>query len=495
MVNDQAAVVPRLLASCLLAGTVFAQAAQPGVDAPSQCEGTTLAGLSSPVPADPYPVMAAGWGPEAGGGLMVSRWAEDWTGMASVGHAKPMKALAVGGGASLTLSAEARLRADALHQGLLVNGNDFEQTLFRGVIGAALQVNPVLGLYGEVATGQVEGHRATAPANFQNKAALQQLFMDLRTRSGDTLVGAMLGRQEFSDGPRQLISLSDGPNLHRTWNGVRVYAHRAGFRAGAFDLRVTRPMGGSFDETVNKAERLQGVNASLIVSSGAGPNTYLEPFWIHSEKPDFRAGGAAGPDHRDTWGMRLWGRQGDVRYDWTLARQTGRSAGRPVDAWGLFAVQSLQLSETGWKPRLTSHLDIASGGGQGATSVKAFNPLYASSNYLGEGQFLSLSNLLLVAPGLAVSPAQGTHLAVEYGFAHRLSAGDPAYAGGMRPYAGSQGLSGKHIGGLLRVTGSWSAAEQLTLFINYEHLAAGDLLRRAGLPSGSYTSIGATYRY
>ena len=448
-------------------------------------------------PADPYPMNAAGWGPPAGNGLFFSRWAEDWTGMRTAGKAPPFKAMPLGGEASLTFSGEARLRYDTYDNGQLMSGNDYQQTLLRGILGADLHFNPDLRIYGEIGTAQVEGRRSTASANFQNEASLQQLFIDARGHVGSTLVGAMVGRQEFADGPRQLISLSDGPNMHRTWNGVRLYIHGRHFRLGAYDLRATRLDNGFFDEEIDAAERLQGLNASFIVSSGPkDANIYLDPFWIHSRNPALRFGGRTGLDERDTYGARLWGRRGGLSFDWTVARQTGRYTNRDIDAWGLFMVQSLALSDHGWKPRLTAHIDIASGGGaHGAGPIKGFNQLYASSNYLGEGRFLSLSNLLLIAPGIAVKPTPTTELSVEYGFARRLTADDAAYAGGMRAYPGTQSVSGHQIGGLLRVAANWSVTQHLTLFFNYEHLFVGEVLKNAKLPSGSYGYIGATFRF
>lgn len=132
---------------------------------------------------------------------------------------------------------------------------------------------------------------------------------------------------------------------------------------------------------------------------------------------------------------------------------------------------------------------MASGGGAyGTGTVKGFNQLYASSNYLGEGQFLSLSNLLMTAPGISVSPTPRTKLSIEYGFARRLNENDAAYAG-------TQGVPGHEIGGLFRLVGTWSVGKHLTLFFNYEHLAAGEVLKQARLPSGSYGYVGATFRY
>jgi hypothetical protein len=291
--------------------------------------------------------------------------------------------------------------------------------------------------------------------------------------------------------------VSDGPNVHRTWNGVRLYAHGRTLRLGAFDLRVTRHARGAFDEAVDRAERLRGVNASLIVArDGVRGDVYLDPFWIRSEHPSFRSGGHVGPDERDTFGARLWGRRGDVTFDWTVVRQAGRYMRRDVDAWGVFAVQTLVLSDAGWRPRLDLRVDVASGGGApGTGTFGEFNPLYASSAYVGEGQFLGLANLLMVAPGLSLAPTARTRLAVEYGVARRIDQNDAARAGGMRAYAGTEDVPGRDIGGLLRVSGTRSAGEHLTLFFTHEHLVAGTVLRRARLPSGAYSHVGATYRY
>ncbi|MES2821422.1 MAG: alginate export family protein [Pseudomonadota bacterium] len=463
--------------------------------ASSRCEAAIAPGGHAPTAADPYPLEAAGWGPELGNGLMASRWAEDWSGMRAAGEARPFKAIPLGGEASLTLGAEARLRYDAFDNGQLSRGNHDRQGLLRAVLGADVRLTSNVRLYGEVGSGQVDGRRDSAGANFQNDASLQQLFVDARGYAGETLVGAMLGRQEFAEGPRQLISLSDGPNLHRSWNGVRLYAHGQRARVGAYQLRATALAPGAFDERVNAGERLGGLNASLILSSGAGPNAYLEPFWIHSEKPGFRSGGHLGLDERDTLGVRLWGRRGALKFDWTLAQQSGHWGNRDIQAWGLFSLYSLALSSQGWKPRLTAHIDLASGGAYGRGTHNGFNPLYASSNYLGEGGFLSLSNLLLIAPGMAVSPTATTQLAIEYGFARRLDDKDAVYAGGMRAYAGTQQVTGHRIGDLTRIAGSWNLSQQLSLLFNYEHLAAGDVLQGAGLPSGRYATVGATYRY
>lgn len=460
------------------------------------CSEKQAPGSHSPRPVDPYPLSAAGWGPEAENGLFISRWAEDWRCIRAAGVASSFKAMPFVSGPSVTLSAETRFRYVVYDNGQLQTGNDYQQAQFRSVLGADVRFNSNVRAYAEMATGQVDGRRSSVGANFQNQASLQQRFVDVREHIGSTLVGAMVGRQEFADGPRQLISLSDGPNVHRTWNGVRFYVHGQRLRFGAFDLRATRLERGSFDESINHAEQIRGINFSGAVSSTGSLNAYVDPFWIQSENPNFRSGGQMGRDNRDTLGLRFWGKQNNVKFDWTVAHQRGDYRDRSIDAWGVFAVQSVELSNAGWKPKLTAHLDMASGGGAyGSGPLKGFNPLYASSNYLGEGQFLSLSNVLMIAPGLSFELTPDTNVAVEYGFARRLDENDAVYSGGMRSYADTQNVPGHEIGGLFRLIGVWSACKHLTLSLNYEHFDTGAVLQRVGLPSGGYGYVSATFRY
>ena len=457
---------------------------------------TPVPGTVTPTPADPYPVNAAGWGGEEPHGFYSSRWVEDWTGVRGAGKAPQLKARPIGGSASLTLSAESRVRMAEITNGQLAPGNDYAQGTVRGILGGDLRFNHHFRAFAEIGTGQVFGRRAAASTNNQNDASLQQAFLETRGYLGTTLAGLMLGRQEFADGPRQIISLGNGPNLHRTWNGARFFAHDRRYRVGAFVLRLTRTDHGFFDETINHGERLAGLNGSLRLPAGQGTTAYLDPFWYRSEKPDFRLGGRTGLESRDTLGLRAWGRRADLRFDWTLARQTGRHLGRPIDAWGVFLVQSYTLSRVTWTPRLGLRVDAASGGGTfGSGTMRAFHPLYASTGYLGEGSFLSLSNLLLLAPSVSLAPADGITFDLEYDFAWRMRQDDAAYAGQMRTYPGTPGVPGREIGGLLRLGADWEATRHLTLSIALERLLAGTVLERARLPSGTYGNVTAVFRY
>jgi hypothetical protein len=325
---------------------------------------------------------------------------------------------------------------------------------------------------------------------------LQQLFVELRGKLGSTLLGGMLGRQEFSDGPRQLMSLQNGPNLRRTWNGLRLYAHDENWRVGLFHFRGTLFEQDAFDERVDEDLRLQGVNASFVLAEGQkASKLFLDPFWYHTEDPRFPVGGVRGRDVRDTFGLRLWGKRGPWGLDWTLTHQLGEFGTRDVEAWAAFAAQMLRLSSASWKPSLGLRIDAASGGGSfGSGTLRAFNPLFPSKGYIAQGNFLAASNLLMFTPSFSIHPSDALDLRLSYGFVRRLDEQDAVYSGLMRPYAGTQNVSGHEVGGLARFGARWHATANFLLKLELEHLERGTVLERAGQPSGSLVRVELEFR-
>ena len=404
-----------------------------------------------------------------------------WLALAGVAAADPVPEP---GAVSWRTSAEARFRYE-LRDEPGASG-PAERVLTRGVIGGELGAASGVRAYGEVASGDVSAGRTGAAPNQRNALSLQQLWLEVPVPVATGHVTARLGRQEFDDGPRQLISVSDGPNLHRTWNGLRLAIGEPGLKLGAFAFRATQPGRHGFDERVSRTERLAGMTAAFTFPH-AGGSLDVDPFWFRTQKP-----GAT----RDTLGARVSGRRGGLVFDWCAAAQSGHTADRDVDAWAIFGSQSLELSDRGWKPRAGVRLDVASGeGADRARTSGRFDPLYASSSYLGEGLFLSASNLLMVSPGVSFSPTARVKLAMDCGFVQRLDVHDSAFAGQLRAYPGTNAVDGRAIGRLLRVACQWSVSPRMTVGFDCEHLARGEVLRRAGLGSRSYAHGSVSLRY
>lgn len=260
-----------------------------------------------------YPPSASGWGPGSGPGRFISRWAEG----------RPPAPRPV-------LTGDLRLQQVHYGQANFDPRTRYGQTWVRGIIGADWRPHPGVQVFAELGTGQVEGRRDTASGNFQNALSLQQALVHLSHESAGSAtahrLGLILGRQTFSDGPRQIISLADGPNLHRSWNGVRGYVLTPHWRISLAHFAATQMGRQGFDESINEEERLTAITGSLRINIvEKTPSLYVEPFWFDTRLPRLRIGQHWGRDHRQTYGLRVRGDSDGVKWDATLARQQGHT--------------------------------------------------------------------------------------------------------------------------------------------------------------------------
>jgi hypothetical protein len=455
-----------------------------------------------------YPSVAAGWGGYSET-FATSRWAEDWSKRRAAGTAPPLKAMPLFGldDITLTISGEMRLRAEMYDNGGLVHHDNYHNVELRAIVGADLHVGDHFRFYGEFGHATVWGQGdpytviykgTTISAGYQNDIAVQQAFGEARTMIGDkVLVGVMAGRMEFADGPKQLISVSNGNSLHRTFNGFRTYLQTDRFRLSVFRGYVTLLGVGGFDEHVNHGEELTAANGSFsVVPFSKSSSLFVDPMWFHTfnlKDP----GATSGIGHRDTYGARVWGRRGPWVFDWMAFRQTGDHLGRDVSAWAATFDTSYQLTPQGWKPRIGLRVDLSSGGDSYAKTgtIHAFSPVYQSSSYLGEGKLLGDSNLMLISPTVSFTPLKPVKVSMEYDLVRRMSENDAFYASGLKPYAGTQNAKGYSVGTYGRVNVDWSVTRNIGLELEGETLQAGHVLHSAGYGSAKYLLLGVDIKY
>ena len=360
---------------------------------------------------DPYPVTTAGWSRPRSNYFFDSRWEEDWTQLQELGKAPPLKAMPLFGDlATLTLSAEDRLRAHFYTNGGLTKNNDYTELQNRAIVGADLHVTDYFRLYAEVGHGDVseDGHPNVQSVTGKqgNTLALQQLFGDFNYHTDNFLVGAMVGRMEWTDAPEQLVSAGNGPNLHTTWNGYRLYVHTGRFRLGYFSGYPTvYNLGGVFNQDVFHGEWLHSATAGVVlVDNGSRANLSVTGLYIDNFNAKSLQGNTTGEDHRYTYGARMVGRMGRYTIDWMGYRQTGDHIGRPVDAFLASVSQTAKVDLFGFPVDAGFRFDIASGGGgQNKTGVThLFNPIYTDKGIYGESELFTYQNVMVYAPNVSV---------------------------------------------------------------------------------------------
>lgn len=468
--------------------------------------GPACAGTMAAEPASLYPADAVGEG-AVSGGYALSRWVEDWRGMADPAERGDMfdrlkfLPLDADGDVYLTLSGEARVRLNYTSNLNLRNAGSQRQEINRLVGGADLHVGQHLRFYGEIAHGGIAGDNIGAPSgSLRNDLVLLQSFAEVRGRVANMDLGMRVGRQEFIDGPNLLMSQRDNNTIRYALNGVRAWVRTDRLRLDAFDFKPTA-LGndGIGDDPVEQGRHFSGVTAGIRIPEGAlgGSNLYLDPFFWRLRTSEALWGGVTGRVERLYAGAHLWGEAGPVTIDWTVNHQFGDFDGRDISAWQLFFNQSYRLpGALPMAPRVGLHVDYASGGGtfEGGTLKAAYAP-YGNNVYYSYQLCMTPTNLKTVAPSLTLAPLKGVKATLEYQFAWRADEQDAVYRANKSIFAGTQTVPGHKIGESIRAQIIWSLTPRLSFTGRYEHLDAGPVLSRAGFGDSDYLAGWLSFRF
>lgn len=453
-----------------------------------------------------YPEAASGFGAKAGPRFYLARWAEDWSFLRDPSkRTGPFDALKFipldeGGDIYLTLSDEQRLRHDTITSPGLRAGRDTNAILLRNIVGADLHIGKNFRAFGQIASGVQEGGYFGAVTPVQrNDLIVQQLFAEVKGDIGRGLsAGIRVGRQDFQDGPIQLVSIQENPNIHITFDGVRAYASGSRARIGLFDFRYTRLGRDAFDDPTDTSRRFSGVTGSVMVPPKAfgSSKLYIDPFFYYLRNRNQRWGTATAREERRFWGARLWGDVGSMNVDLNGNYQSGTYGGRRIAAYQIFAAQNFALGKpTATATRIGWRADYASGGGAfGSGTLRNASQLFGTAPYFSYGIFVGPTNYSDVAPTISFTPMKDVRVLSELAFVWRNSERDAVYSGVGGAYAGTQNVTGHDVAKLLRLNAAWSATPNLTFTLRTEYLRAGKVLERAGYADSAFTGIWATFR-
>ena len=492
--------IARIAAALALAAAGAASAQSPAPAATQSPTASPETPGTTPPGTQGYPLIARGWGGKTGPNTWMSRWAEDWSpdgpeGRKATGDDR-LKYIPFGDGDRyLTLSTEQRLRMNFFDNPGLRAGSSQQQWLYRGFFGADLHLGDHVRVYGELAHGSVDGRNTGKPVNLNNDAILQQAFVDFSGARNGVQTGVRIGRQDFSDGPIQLVSVRENPNIHFTLDGVRAWAIGEGSRVSAFEYRYVDEQPGAFDDGTQHRKRFRGVVGGFRLQDGMQV-LYVEPFWYGARDDDRRWGSTVAREERDFLGVRLWGTRGPLTLDTVAVHQSGDFDGRDISAYAVFSSFRWALSDGGMKPAIGFHADISSGGGAyGNGTLRNASFLFGTSPYYSFANWFGGTNLIDVAPTFQFAPTANTTVALEWEWLWRHREGDAVYSGAAVPYAGTHLVGGSRIGNLLRLNTTWRFERRWSLTTRVEHLFAGPVLEDAGFGDATFVGSWLTFRY
>lgn len=390
-------------------------------------------------------------------------------------------------GGQLAVGGELRVRtelADPPDFGRADPGAD-RFTLYRALVHADLHGERWRGFL-QLNVADSSGRRGGAAGTDVNRGDLHQAFADLALAPGWRL---RAGRQEWLYGSGRLVSLRDGPNIRRAFDGAVLRAERAGLRVDALAGVPVELRPDSVDDRPDDRQSLAGLYATLG-AAGRG----LDLYWLRFVDRDAVFADASGREQRESLGLRLFGAAGPLRGNVEAVVQAGRVATTDIAAWTLAVELTTDLTADG---RVAAGLrtDLASGDGDRADGdLGTFNALYPNPTYFSQAALVYPANLIDVHPFVRWQPDPRLTLTLEADWLWRHRRADSFYVQPLEPIALPDGAS-RRIGwqaglcGELQLTANWSVQAWLV------HFAAGSALVGAGLRDVDYAAASVTFRF
>jgi len=327
----------------------------------------------------------------------------------------------------------------------------------------------------------LEYGRAGGPSpSDENKAELQNAFIEARRLFAPNAdIQVRLGRQELQLGSGRLVSVRDGPNVRRSFDGVRVRLEAGVWSLDTIAMRPRKDEQGAFDDPTDRSRALWGAYATRSFAPQAASGLDLYYLGYRNDAATFDQGSAG--EHRHTLGIRLFGSADPWRWNLEPMVQFGKYGDADLRAWTLASETSYTWSEQTWGPRLTLSANVASGDRNPLDpELQTFNPLYPRGNYFSEDATLWPLNFYNAHLFLTIHPTPAWALTADYNAFWRTSDDDGVYGPNGSLLRAGQGSDARFVATALSITSEWSLNRHVSVTAIYTHFSPREFLEQTG---------------
>lgn len=384
----------------------------------------------------------------------------------------------------LSLGGEARWHYDYAHDPAWGEDPQDPDGVFlqRYLLHGDLHLGPQVRFFGQLYSALENGRAgATAPID-ENRLDLQQAFIDIALGSDTFAPVLRAGRQEMAYGSSRLVDVREGPNVRRTFEGVRLLGHAGDWRIDVIATRPVRTESGSFDDEIDNDQALWGVYASHpeALPFGSSLDTYYLGYRRHSARFDQ----GVADELRHTVGARLWGERQGWDWNWELIAQGGSFGDGRIGAWSLATDTGYTWSDRYGQPRVGLSANAASGDrNPDDHDLQSFNALFPRGNYFSELALLGPRNFFNLHPSIGFQPLPAVTVTTDIDFFWRLATEDGVYGPGGGLLRSAQGSDERFVGTEVSLNVTWEVNSRLTLTSIYSHFQPGTFIRETGQSS------------
>lgn len=416
----------------------------------------------------------------------------------------PIKRIRLGDDLTLRLGGDIRGRLESVTHKRYGAEDPTNDTFFlhRYMTHVNAEYRKLVRVYFEGITAFAENVDGTAMPNPTDRWDVHQMFFDVRVLGEDVPLTLRIGRQELLYGAQRLVSPLGWANVHRTWDGAKLFFVSELLDVDGFYTRpvIVDPKG------MNRCDRdrdFYGLYATYKGIPGHGIDLYY--LGLHNRGEFTNANVPADRNTGDlslnTHGFRFFGKTPVGAhvwdYDTELAGQWGRAAGDTIQAWMWAAETGYTLSNVPWTPRFGIGIDYASGDRNPNDSYhQTFNQLFPLGHaYLGYLDQIGRQNIWAQNVQVSFKPLSSVNTQLAYHTFWLDKTEDALYnAAGVPVRRRAAGDVGAEVGHELDLRVTWQVDAHLSMLFGFSHLWTSDFLQQTG-PAENPSLFYVMYQY
>ncbi|WP_295628861.1 alginate export family protein [uncultured Nitrosomonas sp.] len=354
----------------------------------------------------------------------------------------------------------------------LLGVSDGHLFLHRVLLHADLHVTDRFRFFAELGSHLVE-RNGLRPGPFdRDDADVTQAFFDLRYAGSQWRVG----RQEMDLGSTRLVSVRNGPNVRRAFNGIRFDTKISDVDLRLFGMNEVKVKKGAFNNGINDDEILWGIYATKDINFTKASVYYLGLYRKGAVYTQNTAN-----ETRHSIGTHLFGKRNGWDWNYELIYQFGDFGDADISAWTAASVTGYTFNQITWSPRVAFNANIASGDKNPDNGkLNTFNPLYPNLTYFEEAAVLAPQNFYNIKPEISFYPFNQLSMTFNWNFFWRVEKNDAVYVGGLIPLLGTASVDGHFVAHAPSISIDYQLNHYVALDLSYSHFFAGKVINNAG---------------
>lgn len=381
----------------------------------------------------------------------------------------------------LTLGGEARERYEYFnHPSWGEDPQDNGYLLQRYFLHGDLHAGEHVRLFGQLQSSLAEGRKGGPRPADEDELDLHQAFLDLKFTVGeDGSFVLRTGRQELAYGSQRLISVREGPNVRRSFDGFRAMFRTGEVRIDGFAAKPAETNRHVFDDGPDHAQALWGAYAVLPLPLLPGGNIDIYYIGLFRREAGFDQGAAR--ETRHSVGTRLWRSEPPLDCNFEFLYQWGSFGNGDIGAWTAASDTGYTLARMPLSPRFGLRADIASGDEDPADpDLQTFNPLFPKGAYFSEAGLIGPANFIDLDPSLGLHLTDRVTLVFDWDFFWRESNRDGLYNNAVVLVRSGKTSEARYIGSMPQAQLLWEIDRHLKFVAIYGRFFAGRFLKETG---------------